>query len=130
MTGRSRHGLYSVKDSGPPGAAAVATFLPSASGPLFLSLRQQSLVLAVGGRLDADTAARLHMYLSKFTRAGGPQELVLDLSEVVAVDEDGMAPIIEADETMRLRSASLRLTAHSAAVADFLDEDRRSPGED
>jgi anti-anti-sigma regulatory factor len=79
------------------------------------------VVLAIGGGLTADTAGWLRMFLSMFTVAGGPQELVLDLSDVLAVDEDGMAPVFETDVAMRLRCAPLRLVSGSASVAHFLD---------
>ncbi|MGK5115588.1 STAS domain-containing protein [Geodermatophilus sp. CPCC 205506] len=89
-----------------------------------LSLHQRTVVLGVGGRLDADTAGRLRLFLSMFTVDGGPAELVLDLSGVRAVDEDGMEPIHEADEVMRLRQATLRLADPSSAVAHFLADAR------
>jgi anti-anti-sigma regulatory factor len=82
------------------------------------------VVLAIAGTLNADTAGRLRMFLSMFTVDGGPRELLLDLSDVVAADEDGMAPIFEADELLLPRRASLRLTAVSAAVTHFLDDVR------
>jgi anti-anti-sigma regulatory factor len=122
MPGRSRHGLHVVGDGVAPAAEQITPALQSARGRLCLSLHQQSVVLAIGGRLNADTAGRLRMFLSMFTIDGGPQELVLDLSDVVAVDEDGMAPIFEADESMRLRTAPLRLASVSAAVAHYLDD--------
>ena len=49
-----------------------------------------------------------------------PAELVLDLSGVHAVDEDGMEPIREADVVMCLRQASLRPVDPSPAVAHLL----------
>ncbi len=122
MTGRSRHGLRVVRDGVAPVAEQLTPVLPNARGRAFLSLHQQSVVLAIGGRLNADTAGRLRMFLTMFTIDGGPRELVLDLSDVFAVDEDGMAPIHEADESMRLRLASLRLASSSAAVANYLDD--------
>jgi anti-anti-sigma factor len=119
MTGRSRHGLHVVRDGDPPAGEPV----PRPREPL-LSLQQRSVVLAVGGRLDADSAGRLRMFLSMFSIEGGPRELVLDLSGVVAVDEDGMAPVLEAAEAMRLRAGTLRLVSVSAAVTRHLDDDR------
>ena len=41
------------------------------------------------------------------------------MSDVRAVDEDGMAPIFEADEAMCFRTASMRLSSMSAAVARY-----------
>ncbi|MEX5717119.1 STAS domain-containing protein [Geodermatophilus maliterrae] len=93
---------------------------------LVLSLRQQSVVLRIGGQLNADTAGRLRLFLSMFTVDGGPEELVLDLAGVHAVDEDGMAPVHEADDWMRLRQASLRLASVSPAVAAHLRDARCS----
>jgi anti-anti-sigma factor len=84
------------------------------------------VVLAIAGTLNADTAGRLRMYLSMFTVDGGPRELLLDLADVVAVDEDGMALILEAGELLGLREASLRLTAVSEAVTRYLDGVRDS----
>jgi hypothetical protein len=52
---------------------------------------------------------------------------VLELSAVFAVDQEGMEPIHEADESMRSRQASLRLTSVSAAVASHLDDARHGP---
>ena len=122
MTGRSRHGLHVVRDAVAPAAEQITPVGASARGRLLLTVDQRSVVLAVGGRLDADTAGRLRMFLSMFTVAGGPRELVLDLSDVVAVDEAGMAPIFEADEAMCLRRASLRLASASAAVGRHLED--------
>ncbi|MBB3083901.1 STAS domain-containing protein [Geodermatophilus sabuli] len=119
MTPRPRHGLHVVPDAA---ASAEPGTIPLRPGPL--SLRQESLVLGIGGRLDADTAGRLRMFLSMFTVVGGPRELVLDLSGVRAVDEDGMAPIHEADEAMALREAVLRLVAPSPAVTHHLADPR------
>ena len=124
MTGRSRHGLYLVRGAGTSDRATEQHGPPNALERPLLSLRQQSVVLAIGGNLNADTAGRLRLFLSMFTAGGGPSELVLDLAEVFAVDEDGMAPIIEAEEMMRLRMASLRLASVSASVACFLDDVR------
>ena len=76
--------------------------------------------------MNADTAGRLRVFLTMSTVDGGPAELVLDLAAVHAVDEEGMAPIHEADEAMRLRLASLRLAPVSAAVTHHLDEARCS----
>jgi hypothetical protein len=39
------------------------------------------------------------------------------LTDVLAVAEDGMVPVFEAEEAMRLRMASLRLASGSASVA-------------
>src|SRR3954468_18147295 len=119
MTGRSRHGLHVVRDGDAPDQASV----PRPREPL-LSLHQRSVVLAIGGRLDADTAGRLRMFLSMFSGEGGPRGLGLDLSDVFSVDEEGMAPVFEAEEAMRLRAASLRLAGVSAAVALYLDDVR------
>jgi anti-anti-sigma regulatory factor len=124
MTGRARHGLHLVREGDAQGAPQTTSALPDSPGRRFLSLRQQSVVLAIGGRMNADTAGRLRMFLSMFTVDSGPGELVLDLSGVFAVDEDGMAPVFEADEMMRLRMASLRLAPVSASVAQFLDDVR------
>jgi anti-anti-sigma regulatory factor len=124
MTRRSRHGLHVVRDGVAPAPAQIGPGLLEARVAPSLALHQQSVVLAVGGRLNADTAGRLRMFLSMFTIDGGPGELVLDLSDVDAVDEDGMAPIHEADESMRLRLASLRVASMSAAVAHYLDDGR------
>jgi len=121
MTGRARHGLHVVRDGEPPAADPIVPALPDALRP-FLSLSQQSAELAIGGRLDADTAGRLRIFLSMFTVDGGPEELLLDLSGAFAVDEEGMAPIFEADVAMRLRQASLRLAPVSPSVAQFLDQ--------
>lgn len=117
MTGRSRHGLHVVRDGDAPPGEPV----PRPREPL-LTVHQRSVVLAIGGRLDADTAGRLRMFLAMFSIEGGPRELVLDLSGVLAVDEDGMAPVLEAAEVMRLRAATLRLVSVSAAVSRHLDD--------
>lgn len=124
MTERSRHGLHLVRGADAPTASQNSTAPPNALERPLLRLRQQSVVLAIGGSLNADTAGRLRLFLSMFTDRGGPSELVLNLAEVFAVDEDGMAPIIEAEEMMRLRMASLRLSSLSAAVSRFLDDAR------
>jgi anti-anti-sigma regulatory factor len=123
MTGQSRHGLYVVRGADAP-AAQNSAAAPDAFEHRLLRVHQLSVVLAIGGSLNADTAGRLRLFLSMFTDGGGPAELVLDLAEVFAVDEDGMAPIIEAEEAMRLRMASLRLASVSASVACFLDDFR------
>lgn len=122
MAGRPRHGLHAVGDGDRSAAATPPPTVPDARARLFLRLDQRSVVLAVAGRLNADTAGRLRMHLAMFTGWGGPRELVLDLSGVLAADEDGMAPVFEADEAMRSRSGSVRLTSVPAAVAPFLDE--------
>jgi anti-anti-sigma regulatory factor len=124
MTEKSRHGLHVVKDGAAPLVAGITRALPPPRGRATLSLSQQSAVLRVGGSLNADTSGRLRIFLSMFTVEHGPEELFLDLSEVYAVDEDGMAPIHEAEESMRLRSASLWLASMSAAVAHYLDDAR------
>src|SRR4051794_7913105 len=105
MTGRARHGLHLVRDGDAPAAEPIAAVALDALRRPFLSLSQQSVELAIGGRLDADTAGRLRMFLSMFTVSGGPQELLLDLSGAFAVDEEGMAPIFEADVARRQRRA-------------------------
>jgi anti-anti-sigma regulatory factor len=120
MSGRSRHGLHVVRDGDAPAAEKITPLLPSPGGRPLVTLRQQSVVLSIAGTLNADTAGRLRIFLSMFTADGGPQELLLDLSEVVAVDEDGLAPVLEADELLGLRTASLRLTSVSAAVSHYL----------
>ena len=121
MAERWRHGLHVVGD--PPPATPLRP-AGHAGRRLSLRLHQQSVVLKVAGRLNADTCGRLRMFLSIFTLDGGPRELVLDLSDVYAVDEEGMAPIFEADESMRLRRATLRLMPLSAAVVHFLADAR------
>ena len=126
MAGRSRHGLRVVREGVPPAAPSPARRPQDGREQLFLSLHQQSVVLRIGGLLNADTAGRLRMFLSMFTVDGGPAELVLDLVAVHAVDEEGMAPIHEADEAMRLRMASLRLASVSVAVTHYLGDARCS----
>ena len=123
MPGRSRHGLHAVMDGDGPLAAGISALSEPGKGTS-VGLHLQSAVLGISGTLNADTAGRLRMVLSMFTVDGGPRELVLDLSEVFAVDEEGIAPIVEADETMHQRTASLRLTSVSPAVARFLDDGR------
>jgi anti-anti-sigma factor len=125
MTRRSRHGMHVVRDVDARGAGKISPASPIVPAPLFLNLHQQSVMLAVAGKLNAETAGRLRMYLSMFTVDGGPEELVLDLSDVFAVDADGMAPIVEAEEEMCLRTASVRLVSLSAAVTRYLDDVRR-----
>ena len=124
MSGRSRHGLHVVRDGDAPAAEEASPVPRFAGGRPFVAFRQQSLVLAIAGTLNADTAGRLRMFLSMVTADGGPREVLLDLSDVVAVDEEGMAPVFEADELLGLRRASLRLTSVSAAVTYFLDDVR------
>lgn len=124
MSGRSRHGLHVVREADAPAAQEVTPDPRNPCGHPFVTFQQQSLVLAIAGMLNAETAGRLRMYLSMVTADGGPQELLLDLSDVVAVDEAGMAPVFEADELLGLRSASLRLAAVSASVAHFLADVR------
>jgi anti-anti-sigma regulatory factor len=124
MSGRARHGLHLVEHGDAQAAEPITPVLAGASERLALGLHQQSVVLGIAGRLNADTAGRLRMFLSMFTVDGGPRELQLDLSGVFAVDEEGMAPIIEAEEAMHLRTASLRLASASAAVVHFLDDPR------
>ncbi len=121
MTGRSRHGMHVVKVGAAPVAGPVTADPPRRGKRASVSLHLSTVVLAVAGRLTADTAGRLRMFLSMFTVDGGPQELVLDLLDVSAVDGDGMAPILEAAEALNLRAASLRLTSASPEVAQFLD---------
>jgi anti-anti-sigma regulatory factor len=121
MSGRSRHGLHVVRDGDAPAAEKTTPPLPFPGGRPLVTLRQQSVVLSIAGTLNADTAGRLRMFLSLFTVDGGPRELLLDLSGVVAVDEDGMAPVFEAGELLGMRTASLRLTSVSAAVSHYLD---------
>jgi anti-anti-sigma factor len=116
MTGRSRHGLHVVTEG------AATTPEPPESD---LSLHLSSVVLAVAGRLTTTTAGHLRMSLSMFTVDGGPRKLVLDLSDVSAVDGDGLTPIFEAEEVLSLRGASLRLVSVPPAVAGFLDDARR-----
>jgi anti-anti-sigma regulatory factor len=123
MAERSRHGLHLVTE-GPAPAAAPAPALREARRCAGISLHQRTVVLRVGGRLDADTAGRLRLFLSLFTVDGGPEELVVDLSGVHALDEDGMEPIHEAGAEMSLRQASLRLADPSPAVAHFLADAR------
>ena len=118
MTGRSRHGLHVVRDGGTPYGEPAA---PEHGDHEAAGIHLQSVVLAVAGRLTADTADRLRMFLSVFIVDGGPRELVLDLSDVSAVDRDGMAPIVQAAEVLSLRAASLQLTSVPAAVAHVLD---------
>jgi anti-anti-sigma factor len=127
MTGRSRHGLHLVSDKVAFLAGHAPSALPGPGDQSSVSLHLQCVVLALAGRLNAHTAGRLRMFLSMFTVDGGPGELVLDLSDVVAVDSDGMAPIFEAEEVLALRAASLRLAPVSAAVADFLGDARGYP---
>ena len=131
MAGRSRHGLHVVRGDGSPAAAPGLRLTEDGGTRPYLSLHQQSVVLCIGGLLNADTASRLRVFLSMFTVDGGPAELVLDLAAVQAVDEDGMAPIREADESMRLRQGSLRLVSVSPAVTQHLEDDGRPrPGGD
>ncbi|MCU1617046.1 MAG: hypothetical protein JWO98_4586 [Frankiales bacterium] len=125
MSGRSRHGLHVVREGLTPLEKPILPLLPSVHRPLTLGLRQQSVALGIAGTLNADTAGRLRMFLSMFTIDGGPRELVLDLSDVRTVDEDGMAPIFEADEAMCSRTASMRLSSVSAAVSRYLVDVRR-----
>ena len=124
MTGRPRHGLHVVRDVDPPGTDTVAPLQRDAARRPVLILTQETVVLALRGQLNADTAGRLRMFLAMFTVDGGPRELVLDLGGVHLVDEAGMVPIHEAGEALRLRSAALRLVAPSAAVAHLLTDHR------
>jgi anti-anti-sigma factor len=121
MTGRPRHGLHVVRDGDPPRSDTVAPLHRDTARPV-LTLTQETVVLALRGQLNADTAGRLRMFLAMFTVDGGPQELVLDLGGVHLVDEAGMGPIHEAREALRLRSAALRLVAPSAAVSHLLTD--------
>jgi hypothetical protein len=73
MTGRSRHGLHVVRDGVAPTAEPLPPVDPTARSRVFLSLHQQSVVLAIAGTLNADTAGRLRMFLSMFTVEGGPR---------------------------------------------------------
>ena len=122
MTGRSRRGLHVVRDGDPPGGNAGAPVHREAGRRPSLTVSQETVVLALAGHLNADTAGRLRMFLNMFTVDGGPQELVLDLGGVHLVDEAGMEPIYEADEALHLRSAVLRLVAPSAAVSHLLTD--------
>jgi anti-anti-sigma factor len=115
-----------VRDGDSPGGDTVAPLHRDGVRRASITLFQETVVLAVTGQLNADTAGRLRMFLTMFTVDGGPRELVLDLAGIHAVDEAGMGPIHEADEAMRLRSASLRLVSLSPAVTHLLQDLRRT----
>ena len=72
MSGRSRHGLHVVRDGDAPAAEEFSPVPRFARGRPFVAFRQQSLVLAIAGTLNADTAGRLRMFLSMVTAEGGP----------------------------------------------------------
>ena len=58
MPGRSRHGLHVVKDGDEPAPGSITPVLLDARGCASLSLQQRSVVLDIGGLLNADTAGR------------------------------------------------------------------------
>jgi anti-anti-sigma regulatory factor len=127
MRNRPRHGLHLVPRN------AVLPQVESSDGTArvlaparraFVSLSQESVVVAVGGRLNADTAGRLRLFLTMFTLDGGPRELVVDLAGAYTVDDAGMSPIWEADEAMRLRAGALWLAHPSPAVTHYLEDGR------
>lgn len=121
MAERSRHGLRVVSDGDEPDPPPITVF-PEDPGRALLELRQESVVLRVTGRLNADTSGRLRMFLAMFTVAGGPRKIVLDLSDVDAIDAAGMGPIYEADAAMSLREGSLQVISASGVVAHLFGD--------
>lgn len=120
MSGRSRHCLNVAQENLAPVDEPILAPLRSVHRPLSPGLIRKSAALCIAGSLHAGTAGRLQMFLPMFTADGGPRELLPDLSDVFAVDEDAMAPIVEADEAMCARKASIRPSSMTAAVARHL----------
>jgi hypothetical protein len=111
-----------VRDGDAPAAEEIASLHRSPGERPFVAVQQQTVVLTVAGTRTADTTGQLRVLLAMSTAEGGPGELVLDLSGVVAVDEDRPAPVLEAEKLLVLRTASRRVRSVSAAATRHLDD--------
>jgi anti-sigma B factor antagonist len=72
-------------------------------------------VLTVAGELDMLSTPMLAEQISQ-EFAGGPQHLILDLSEVSFLGSSGLQVLAQAQETARAATVSLRLVCCSHAV--------------
>ncbi|WP_327280953.1 STAS domain-containing protein [Streptomyces sp. NBC_01205] len=73
---------------------------------------EQRVVVHIGGEMDIDRAPMLHTALyAATTRAGGPNEIVVDVSELSFCDSAGLNALIRARHTADEHGKQLSLRA-------------------
>jgi anti-anti-sigma factor len=82
--------------------------------------RQESLIIALAGSLDALTAGQVQDSI-KTQFEGGQQQLVLDLSQVDFMSSSGVRLLLELLKTSRTMGGDLRLAAAQPGIERTLD---------
>lgn len=141
LQGSSILSLYRPGPGGPPAALAGIPVLgmsahfyrpPATSSDGFgsgasvpLIIREDSLSISLRGHLTGSSAAMMRLHLLTLAATGGPEELILNLSDVHAIDPDGAEPLLEAQELQHRRGGILRIESPSSVVLQFLCTQRR-----
>ncbi|MEU9253763.1 STAS domain-containing protein [Streptomyces sp. NPDC048270] len=72
----------------------------------------QRLVVHVGGEMDIDRVSMLHDALhAAITQPGGPEEIVVDLSELLFCDSSGLSGLVQARHTAAEHGRHISLRA-------------------
>ena len=90
---------------------------PRAEAPL--SLVEDSLTISLSGHLTG-SSSMLRLHMLTLAAVGGPTEVIVNLSGIRSIDEDGAAPLLESQEEQHRRGAVLRVECPSMAVLHFL----------
>lgn len=104
------------------GPQPILTLVHSAATAF--SIVDQAVVVALHGDLTAASVPLVRAHLLSLVDDGGPDLIVVDLSDVSSIDEAGALPLLEAHHMHSRRQGCMRLGAISAAVAAFLEAHR------
>ena len=89
-----------------------------------LSLVEDSLTVSLHGHLTGSNAM-LRLQLFTLAATGGPTEVIVNLSDIQSVDQDGVEPLLEAQDVQHRRGGVLRVECPSAEVLHFLHQHPR-----
>jgi anti-anti-sigma regulatory factor len=85
-----------------------------------VSSAQRCVTVALHGELNATTALVLFGQLAFFCVCD-PSEMVADMGDVTAIDDDGVTALIDARQALRLRYCDLSIRATSADLHHLLE---------
>lgn len=94
--------------------------VPCRTKPVVMTLSTRAGHLILGGDLDVASAPAFRARLLAFVEQGGPEDCVIDVSNVSFIDTTGFHTLLEGHDLLRTRGRTMRIHGASRSLGKLI----------